>query len=378
MDKTYDEMTYLPKSTKEKMEEVLERLQSREPFSYDVNTDKLYAKYKDTYSKSASLARKNAAAQAATLTGGYGNSYGQTLGQAAYDSQMDRLSDLIPELYDLAREDYDRESQALLDEYSLLEKDYREEQAAAEKARKEALEAQAAQEKKEKEEREQAYDLAITMLNKGLMPSEEVLDRSGLSQEDAKKLYDLSVSTLDSLGTGSTGKPGGGTSGGSSKPGSGSSGGSYGSGSGSGGSGSSGKSSGSSGASSKTEAGKALTNTLWEKLSSTYKKSQKAGEMTDFLQLRSMMEAQGYDLDPFDRWARQTYGQDYTTGKPKTVNMESVLALGYGPIGEDRLAQLLAAGEIEQYTRGDYIYYRKAGNSTKPKTGVVPKAYYKP
>ena len=31
MDKTYDEMTYLPKSTKEKMEEVLEKLRSDMP-----------------------------------------------------------------------------------------------------------------------------------------------------------------------------------------------------------------------------------------------------------------------------------------------------------------------------------------------------------
>ena len=39
-------------------------------------------------------------------------------------------------------------------------------------------------------EEEKAYNLALSMLQSGLMPSQAVLDTSGLSMEDAQKIYD--------------------------------------------------------------------------------------------------------------------------------------------------------------------------------------------
>lgn len=45
-----------------------------------------------------------------------------------------------------------------------------------------------------------------------------------------------------------------------------------------------------------------------------------------------------------------------------TIDMNSVLALGYGPIGADRLAELEAAGEIERYIDGSSIKFRKRQN----------------
>lgn len=42
-----------------------------------------------------------------------------------------------------------------------------------------------------------------------------------------------------------------------------------------------------------------------------------------------------------------------------TVDMQSVLSLGYGPISEDRLAQLVNSGQVEEYVDGNKIKFRK-------------------
>lgn len=46
------------------------------------------------------------------------------------------------------------------------------------------------------------------------------------------------------------------------------------------------------------------------------------------------------------------------------VDMDSVLALGYGAISADRLADLEDAGEIESYEENGKIKFRKTRNRT--------------
>lgn len=43
----------------------------------------------------------------------------------------------------------------------------------------------------------------------------------------------------------------------------------------------------------------------------------------------------------------------------KRVDMNSVLQLGYGPIDENKLNELVEAGEVEEYVEGDVIKFRK-------------------
>lgn len=50
--------------------------------------------------------------------------------------------------------------------------------------------------------------------------------------------------------------------------------------------------------------------------------------------------------------------QKQTSSQP-TVNMNSVMALGYGPISATRLAELEAQGKIESYVKNGQIYYKK-------------------
>lgn len=75
-------------------------------FSYDAGNDKLFAQYKDSYTKAGKTAMEDTVGNASMLTGGYANSYAVTAGQQAYDSYMSKLNDKIPELEQRAYERY--------------------------------------------------------------------------------------------------------------------------------------------------------------------------------------------------------------------------------------------------------------------------------
>lgn len=101
------------------LSEIFQRIQNREPFSYDLNADPLYDIYKDKFIQGGKLAMKDTMGQAAALTGGYGNTYGQQVGQQAYDAYLQNLSDVIPQLYSMAYDRYQDEGDNLKDLYSL-------------------------------------------------------------------------------------------------------------------------------------------------------------------------------------------------------------------------------------------------------------------
>lgn len=63
---------------------------------------------------------QDAMGQAAALTGGYGNSNAQTVGQQQYQVYLQQLNNKIPELYQLARDSYDRDLSNLYNRYGLL------------------------------------------------------------------------------------------------------------------------------------------------------------------------------------------------------------------------------------------------------------------
>jgi len=71
-------------------------------FSYDLNSDPLYHQYKDSYIKEGKRAMEDTVGNASSLTGGYANSYAVSAGNAAYNEYVDKLNDVIPELYSLA------------------------------------------------------------------------------------------------------------------------------------------------------------------------------------------------------------------------------------------------------------------------------------
>lgn len=98
---------------------LLDKLEDREPFTYDLNSDTLYRQYRESYMNAGRQAMEDTMGQAASLTGGYGNTYAETASQAAYGQYLQKLNDKIPELYDRARSAYEDEGNELYKLYSL-------------------------------------------------------------------------------------------------------------------------------------------------------------------------------------------------------------------------------------------------------------------
>jgi hypothetical protein len=101
-------------------EDAADKYLNREKFQYDVNEDALYHQYKDLYTMQGQQAMVDTMGQAATLTGGYGNSYAQTAGQQAYQGHIQKLGEVVPELYQLALDKYKMEGDQARDRASFL------------------------------------------------------------------------------------------------------------------------------------------------------------------------------------------------------------------------------------------------------------------
>jgi hypothetical protein len=88
-------------------------LQNRPDFSYDVNGDALYQQYKDQYINQGRLAMMDTMGQAAAMTGGYGNSYAASVGNQAYQGYLQKLNEVVPDLYNMAYNMYMNEGEDL-------------------------------------------------------------------------------------------------------------------------------------------------------------------------------------------------------------------------------------------------------------------------
>ena len=110
------------------LNEAIDKILNREKFSYDLNGDALYQQYKDQFTTQGKMAMMDTMGQAAAMTGGYGNSYAQGVGQQAYQGYLQQLNDKIPELYQLALNQYQMEGDEMYDQYAMLgaqeEQDY--------------------------------------------------------------------------------------------------------------------------------------------------------------------------------------------------------------------------------------------------------------
>ena len=102
------------------LNDTINKIQNREKFTYDLNGDALYQQYKDRYIQQGQQAMMDTMGQAAALTGGYGNSYAQSVGQQTYQGYLQGLNDKIPELYNLALQQYQAEGDNLMNQYGLL------------------------------------------------------------------------------------------------------------------------------------------------------------------------------------------------------------------------------------------------------------------
>ncbi len=103
----------------QEIKDLYEKITNREPFKYDYASDPLYGQYSEKYQQLGRQAMKDSMGQTAALTGGYGNSYGSAVGQQQYDAYLQRLNDVLPELYGQAYNQYTAEGDRLKEQYSL-------------------------------------------------------------------------------------------------------------------------------------------------------------------------------------------------------------------------------------------------------------------
>lgn len=104
----------------DQIEQLIGQITGRGPFTYDVNADALYQQLTDQYVQQGRMAMMDTMGQAAALTGGYGSSYGQSVGQQAYQQHLQGLTEMVPDLYQMALNQYLQEGEALYDQVSLL------------------------------------------------------------------------------------------------------------------------------------------------------------------------------------------------------------------------------------------------------------------
>lgn len=92
----------------------------RDQFKYDVNEDALYQQMKDMYVMQGQKAMMDTMGQSAAMTGGYGNSWAQGAGQQAYQGYIQQLNDQIPDLYQMALNQYMNEGDQMAQNIGMM------------------------------------------------------------------------------------------------------------------------------------------------------------------------------------------------------------------------------------------------------------------
>lgn len=173
----------------EQISQIYNKIVSREPFRYDPMSDSLYGNYREQYTQLGRKAMRDTMGQAAALTGGYGSSYAQQVGQQEYDSYLQKLGEVLPELYSAAYQRYKDQGDNLEQEYQRLlgmeQTEYGRYRDQVEDVKyqqgMEAEQAAAEQERKDKN-----YDRLVELITKtGYTPSAEELEASGMTQAQA-------------------------------------------------------------------------------------------------------------------------------------------------------------------------------------------------
>ena len=174
----------------EQITELYNKIVSREPFKYDPMSDSLYGQYRQQYTQMGRMAMRDSMGKAAALTGGYGSSYAQKVGQQEYDEYLQKLGEVMPELYAAAYQRYKDQGEALESQYQRLTKLERDEY---DRYRDQVEDAkyqqgmEADREKADNDRKDKNYDRLVELITKaGYIPSQEELEQSGMTQEQAE------------------------------------------------------------------------------------------------------------------------------------------------------------------------------------------------
>ena len=191
-----------------------DRIINREGFRYDMNSDPLYMSYRDRYAREGRLAMKNTMGQAAAFTGGYGSSYSQAVGQEQYGAYLEKLGNVMPQLYSAAYSRYKSEGDALSEQYAMAvkrgESEYN-------RYRDRLSDAKAQQElgykleQQEYERQQKAFQTLVSLISStGYAANADDLKQSGMSQAQADAIRNEFLRKNGLLSTGSTSSGSGG------------------------------------------------------------------------------------------------------------------------------------------------------------------------
>lgn len=186
---------------------IYDKIMNRGEFTFDLNKDKLYQQYRDLYAQMGRGAMEDTMGQAAALTGGYGSTYSQNAGQQAYNAYLQKLNEVVPELYNAAYNRYNQEGQNLMNLYSMArsnadsayERDYnqwynrlqleRSDEDTAYNRQQTEEQKKLTQEETDYERKQNAWSrLSSLITTTGYQPSDEELAAAGMSANEAAYL----------------------------------------------------------------------------------------------------------------------------------------------------------------------------------------------
>lgn len=208
--------------------EIYDKIMNRGEFTFDLNKDKLYQQYRDLYAQMGRSAMEDTMGQAAALTGGYGSTYSQNAGQQAYNSYLQKLNEVVPELYTAAYDRYNQEGQNLMNLYTMArsnadsayERDYnrwynqmqleRSDEDTAYNRQQTEEQKKLVQEETDYERKQNAWSrLSSLITTTGYQPSDEELAAAGMSANEAAYLRQYYQQKLEATSNKSGGSGGG-------------------------------------------------------------------------------------------------------------------------------------------------------------------------
>ena len=344
---SYQEEPSYTSRFQEQLDALTEEILGRPDFSYNPESDPRYQAFRKEYQREGQRATADTLGQMAVMTGGMPSTAAATAAQQAGDYYAAQMADRIPELYQLAYDMYRDEGDELranLDMLTALEQEdynryldllnqYNTDRAfdyglySDEWDRAYGLDRDELEDQRYEDETAYAKDLdrAQTLAAAGDFSGYLAL---GYSQEEVDRLqkaYDQEQAARSSSGSGSSRGSGGGSSGG-------------------------GNSTGSSGG--------------------VYQQMYNAG-IRSYDDAYEWLRAAGYGTTDANRYANGLVNKieagDFAGDDQEEalrVDMSSVLGLGYGPIDETSLEDLIERGEVEEYVENGVVKFRRTGKAS--------------
>ena len=96
-------------SYSDKVREMMSKIEGRDKFSYDVDSDPLFQQALASAMNSGKSAMQDTIGQASALTGGYGSTYATSAANQAYNAFIEDAYDNLPQYYQMAMEAYQME-----------------------------------------------------------------------------------------------------------------------------------------------------------------------------------------------------------------------------------------------------------------------------